>query len=111
MSGRSKLFPPLTDTQKREIISLRSSGVGAKQIARVVDCTVDQAKHCYLSANNPQYWAKQNRAKQMVAVKARILQAMRREAAYAAQILRREIAAARAEASHAKPYKPGPLEW
>lgn len=114
--------PVLTDTQRREVARLRSTGKQYKEIARALGCTYDQAKdswHRFCAASGIVLRARDRSRKRINRGWAKILagQAIDAELTAAEQqeiarrTLRLEVALARTEAPTAEPFKPGPLEW
>lgn len=123
----SGMPPSLQPHQIEQIVRDRLAGLQYKTIARRVGCTRDQAIHYWRISTAYRPQAKRAAsAKRREARKAASLLAVQREArkaiarqesersgiAYRASVvLRQEISLAVLEATHARPFKPGPLEW
>lgn len=112
--------PRLTDTQKREIVRLRSAGRQFKEIARVLLCTPDAAKSFWHRFHDRSGRREvERRSKRINRGMVKILQGRKivaeltlaEQQVIASRVLAAEIAMAQAEALTAPPFKAGDLTW
>lgn len=115
--------PRLTFVQKQEIVRLRDSGRTFKEIARLVDCTVEQIRHYWSLLTDKTYAERRRRIAQKAQQRKRkaakidrgegqiLAPRDSRQLALAKKALQEEIQLAKAEAKTAPRFKLTPEEW
>jgi hypothetical protein len=103
----------LTPFQISHIIRRRLAKIPTKVIAREINCTPNQVKHCWVKSKayetiSHRRHQANRKAKREDKSKVKWLAKIRIQAQRA---LRAEILKAKSEANITKPFKSGPLEW
>ncbi len=109
----------LTDAQIQQIIRLKQAKKTAKQIAKAVGCTPDQATHYWRSSPFAKSAGKREARRQLAQRRAALAKAAAaalakrhaQEMADARAELATQLRLAREEAPHTEPFKRGAIEW